>query len=147
MKIKLLITLALAASVAVIAAVFPKANKDKESLTLQVLMAVLERLHFAPQKIDDSLSQEIYKEYLDGMDRSKRFLLSSEVEQLAVYKNSIDEQIDATTFEFFNLTNTLMESGTKRAQRVYQSIIDQEISITSSKTYSSTNRDFKTGSN
>ena len=134
MKIKLLITLALAASVAVIAAVFPKANKDKESLTLQVLMAVLERLHFAPQKIDDSLSQEIYKEYLDGMDRSKRFLLSSEVEQLAIYKNSIDEQIDATTFEFFNLTNTLMESGTKRAQRVYQSIIDQEISINSSKT-------------
>ena len=60
MKIKLFITLALAASVAVIAAVFPKANKDKESLTLQVLMAVLERLHFAPQKIDDSLSQEIY---------------------------------------------------------------------------------------
>ncbi len=134
MKIKLLITLALAASVAVIAAVFPKANKDKESLTLQVLMAVLERLHFAPQKIDDSLSQEIYKEYLDGMDSSKRFLLGSEVEQLAIYKNNIDEQIDATTFEFFNLTNTLMESGIKRAQRVYQSIIDQEISITSSKT-------------
>ena len=134
MKIKLFITLALAASVAVIAAVFPKANKDKESLTLQVLMAVLERLHFAPQKIDDSLSQEIYKEYLDGMDNNKRFLLSSEVEQLAIYKNSIDEQIDATTFEFFNLTNTLMESGIKRAQRVYQSIIDQEISITSSKT-------------
>ena len=53
------------------------------------------------------------------MDNNKRFLLSSEVEQLAIYKNSIDEQIDATTFEFFNLTNTLMESGIKRAQRVY----------------------------
>ena len=134
MKVKLLIIIALAASVAVIAAVFPKANKDKESLTLQVLMAVLERLHFAPQEVDDSLSQEIYKEFLEGMDRSKRFLLSSEVEQLAVYKNSIDEQIDASTFEFFDMTNTFMENGTKRAQRIYESIIDLEVSITSSNT-------------
>ncbi len=133
MKIKLLIIIALAASVAVIAAVFPKTNKDKESLTLQVLMAVLERLHFAPQDVDDSLSQEIYKEFLDGMDRSKRFLLSSEVDQLSVFENSIDDQINASTFEFFDLTNTLMESSTKRAQRLYESIIAEEISITSNK--------------
>lgn len=131
MKIKLLITLALAASVAVIAAVFPKANKDKESLTLQVLMAVLERLHFSPQEIDDSLSQEIYKEYLDGMDRSKRFLLSSEVDQLKVYQNSIDEQINASSFEFFDLSNTLMENGIARSQKIYESLIDEEISLTS----------------
>ena len=131
MKIKLLITLALAASVAVIAAVFPKANKDKESLTLQVLMAVLERLHFSPQEIDDSLSQEIYKEYLDGMDRSKRFLLSSEVDQLKVYQNSIDEQINASSFEFFDLSNTLMENGIARSQKIYESLIDEEISLSS----------------
>lgn len=133
MKIKLLIILALAASVAVIAAVFPKENKDKESLTLQVLMAVLERMHFAPQEIDDSLSQEIYNEYLDGMDRNKRFLLQSEVDQLAVYENQIDEQINASTFEFFDLTHTLMENGIARAQKIYESLIEKDISLTSDK--------------
>lgn len=130
MKIKLLITLGLAASVAVIAAVFPTANKDKESLTLQVLMAVLERLHFSPQEIDDSLSEEIYNEYLEGMDRSKRFLLSSEVDQLAVFKDKIDEQIQGSTFEFFDLTNTLMESGISRAQKIYETLIMEEVSLT-----------------
>lgn len=133
MKIKLLITVALVASVAVFAAVFPTANKDKESLTLQVLMAVLEKLHFAPQDVDDSLSQEIYKEYLDGMDRNKRFLLKSEVAQLAIHQNNIDEQINATTFEFFDLSNTLMENAISRAQGVYESVINQEVSLTRNK--------------
>ena len=133
MKVKLLITLALAASVAVFAAVFPKANKDKESLTLQVLMAVLEKLHFAPQDVDDDLSQEIYKEFLDAMDRNKRFLLSEEVDQLAVHKNNIDEQINGTTFEFFDLSNTLMENAISRAQGIYESVIDEEVSLTRNK--------------
>ncbi len=133
MKVKLLIILALAASVAVFAAVFPKANKDKESLTLQVLMAVLEKLHFAPQEVDDSLSEEIYSEYLDAMDRNKRFLLSGEVEQLAVHKKNIDEQINGTTFEFFDLSNTLMEQAITRAQGIYESVIDQEVSLTRNK--------------
>jgi len=106
MKIKLIITLALAASVALIASVFPKENKDKESLTLQVLMAVLDRLHFAPKDIDDSLSQEIYSEFLNEMDRNKRFLLKSEVNRLATFENSIDDQINASSFEFFDLMNT-----------------------------------------
>lgn len=129
MKVKLLILLALAASVAVFAAVYPKANKDKESLTLQVLMAVLEKLHFAPQDVDNDLSQEIYQEYLDAMDRNKRFLLSNEVDQLAVYKNNIDEQINGTTFEFFDLSNTLMESAISRAQGIYERVIDEEVSL------------------
>lgn len=133
MKIKLLVILALAASVAVFAAVYPKANKDKESLTLQVLMAVLEKLHFAPQEVDDDLSQEIYKEYLDGMDRNKRFLLQNEVDQLAVYKNNIDEQIKGTTFEFFDLSNNLMELAISRAQRIYESVIEEEVSLTRDK--------------
>ena len=133
MKIKLIITLALAASVALIASVFPKENKDKESLTLQVLMAVLDRLHFAPKDIDDSLSQEIYSEFLNEMDRNKRFLLKSEVNRLATFENSIDDQINASSFEFFDLMNTSIENGISRAKTIYDEVIKEDISLSMDK--------------
>lgn len=129
MKLKLIIILALAATAAVIAAVLPNNDKDKESLTLQVLMAVLERMHFQPTEMNDETSEKIYTEYLKGMDTSKRFLLQSDVDQLEPYRKQLDNEILASTFEFFDKSNGLMENAITRTKAIYESLKNEEIEI------------------
>lgn len=131
MKFKLLGLIILLASVAMIAKVYPKDNKDKESLTLQVLMAVLDKMHFKPQDINDQLSAEVYKEFLDGLDRNKRFLMADEVKELDQYRDQIDDQIKGSTFEFFESANNLMENAITRSQSIYESLIDTDIALNS----------------
>lgn len=129
MKLKLLIIFALAATVAVIAAVLPQDNKDKEGLTMQILLAILERMHFDPADIDDELSTQVYTNYLKSLDNSKRFLLAGDVAQLQAHETLIDDEIQSGSMAFFDLSHSLMDQSIDRANRIYKSIKKEDIEI------------------
>ncbi len=98
-------------------------NPDKEAMTLQSLIQVIEYVHFSPKKIDDELSRSVYKNYLKQIDGAKRYLTQEDIAVLKIHETQIDEQIKARTFEFFNASLPLLENGLKKAENYFNEMI------------------------
>ncbi len=99
-------------------------NLDKEAMTLQSLIQVIEYVHFSPKKIDDELSKSVYKNYLKQIDGAKRYLTQEDLKILGQYELQIDNQINARTFEFFNASLPILENGIKKAENYFDEIIE-----------------------
>lgn len=61
------------------------------------------------------------------MDPGKRFLLQSEVDQLSIYKDKIDDQIKLKQFDLFEASIETIESSRKRAREIYEEVIKGDI--------------------
>jgi len=101
----------------------------KEELTLQAVVKFLERVHYAPKEIDDRLSEQVYENYLKFMDPAKRYLTQDDVAQLEQFRLGIDDEINAGTFEFLNLSASLISSAIKKCEGYYNERISEEINI------------------
>ena len=53
----------------------------------------LTRLHYKPVELDDAMSAEIFKRYLESLDGEHWFLLQSDVEDFQRYQSSLDDAI------------------------------------------------------
>ena len=106
-------------------AYFPQEGegKEKESMILNAVVNYLDALHFNPQDFDDEFSNKVFKGYLEAIDPSKRFLLQSEVDQLSIYQNEIDNQIQLRNFDFFDASLDIIDNSRKRAKTVFSEVI------------------------
>ena len=68
------------------------------------LMGVLQYAHYQPKEVDDSLSAKVYENLLGQLDRTKHFFTQEDLKQLSAHKYSIDDQIKAGRFDFFDQT-------------------------------------------
>lgn len=108
----------------------PAGGDKREALILQGVMTFIEKVHYEPKPIDDSLSVYVYDKYLKATDSGKRFLLASEVAQLELYKYQIDDQVNAKTFEFFDASIAIMDRAITRSKTIYEQVIAMPIDYT-----------------
>ena len=113
------------AAVGVLAAfVFPQlSDEQKEAVLLQTLVRGMERYHYSPQDLDDNFSEKAYNLYLNSIDGGKRFFTAKEVAQLNEHRTQLDDQIQASEFTFFNLSQDLLTNALDRAQGYYRDIL------------------------
>ncbi len=105
--------------------------QEKEPLILNAIMQFLEVYHFEPMAIDDSFSNKAFDNYLKSIDGRKRFLTQDEVNQLSQYKDLLDDQAKAESFEFFDKSVIIIDESRARAQKIYNEIIAEGIDIKS----------------
>jgi len=98
-------------------------NAQKESILMQVVVKRLEKLHYQPATINDEFSKKVYDLYLKRLDYGHRYFTESDLQQLQAFQYSIDDEINAGTFEFFNLSLQLLESALVKTQGFYQEIL------------------------
>lgn len=82
-------------------------DKEKNILILDLLKEGLTHYHYLDKKIDNDFSEQVYNMYLQKLDYNKRFLLQSDVNQLAAYKYKIDDLVNADDFTFFELSKDI----------------------------------------
>jgi len=130
MKFKSSIALFVLAATAFLGAFYPRIDfEEKESMIMHALLSVMEQVHFSPKSMDDQFSEKAYDLYLGAIDPYKRFLTQEEVDQLEVYRTSIDDQAKNRTLEFFDLSVGLIDNADKRAKMLYESLIDGEFDL------------------
>lgn len=110
----------------------PIDNDKREALILQGVLNFINVVHYEVKPIDDSLSTYVYDTYLKSVDSGKRFLTASEVSTLEKYKLQIDDQINATTFEFFDASVVLIDAAYKRSRTIYDEVIKMPIDFNAS---------------
>lgn len=125
------ILVALASVIAFLAFINPFNFQEREAMILTGVMKFMDQVHYNPKIINDELSVVIFDEYIEVLDSRKRFLTQEEVDELAQFRDKIDDQIKIKTFEMFEMSNELIEKGIQRGQRIYASIDVSALDLTS----------------
>ncbi|HMQ48250.1 MAG TPA: carboxy terminal-processing peptidase [Saprospiraceae bacterium] len=120
-----------------VAAYFPaqESGQDKDAVLLKTIMNGFSQLHYQPKNIDDDFSTALFEEYLEQIDYGKRYLLQSEVDELAQFKTSLDDEIEQGSYQFFNTSVELLEKGLNRAEAFTQEILSKPFDFTLDETY------------
>ena len=105
-RLSLYLLLALTSGLLICAALRQPGETDKRKATLEYMITNLEQRHYSPLKMDDTLSERVYKMYLKRLD-SKDFFTQGDMEQIAKNEYKVGSQIANGTFEFFDLVNSL----------------------------------------
>ena len=101
----------------------PANNAEKEAVMIKSMLSSLDRFHYQPQKVDDAFSEKVFKLYLDRIDGNKRWLTQADVDLLDDFETKLDDEADAGTYEFFDLSLKLIERGLDKTQGFYQEIL------------------------
>lgn len=68
-------------------------NNASACFTLQRMNDMIQKLHYRPKPVDDSLSVYVFDEFLAKLDSDNRLFLESEIKKLEVHKYQIDDYI------------------------------------------------------
>ncbi len=103
---------------------------DKDKLLLDLITYVLERGHYEPKDINDDFSVNVFEDFLDIIDPTKRYFLEEDIMEFEQYKFQIDDQIKNTDISFFNLVYDRLMTRMEDAKVIYQQVLDQPFDFT-----------------
>jgi len=122
-------------------------NKEKEAVLINTILRGLDRMHYAPPAIDDGFSSKVYELFLDRIDNGKRFFTQNEVNQLEKYKLELDDQANEGTFEFFDMTQSMMTEALNKTEKYYQEALKAPFDFNVKATYTNEGDDKKFAKN
>ena len=108
---------------AVLSMAFVSDVHERDSLLVSSIIQGLSYSHYAPANIDDNFSKNVYKEYLERLDPAKRFFIQEDINALNAYEFKIDDEIKASEYNFFDLSNELLEKRITVVKSFYQSLL------------------------
>ncbi|GAB4492560.1 MAG: carboxy terminal-processing peptidase [Saprospiraceae bacterium] len=103
----------------------PATSPEKEAALMQAILQGLRQLHFQPKEVDDKFSKQVYDLYLKDVDSGKRFFNKSDIAQLDDFELKLDDEANAGTFHFFDLSIALMDKAIEKTQMWYRDILAQ----------------------
>ena len=60
-------------------------NPSKDKLLIEIVSYVLSRGHFSPTQIDDAFSENVYTNYLNGLDGRHQFFIQADINNFNTY--------------------------------------------------------------
>ena len=85
--------------------VFSFNNPSKDKLLIEIVSYVLNKGHYSPSQINDQFSEEVFQNFLEGVDSRHLFFIQSDIDFFDSFKFKIDDQIKASKIEFFDLSH------------------------------------------
>ncbi|MCE3278264.1 MAG: tail-specific protease [Bacteroidetes bacterium] len=107
-----------------------KIETDKDEAIDQILVQSLNNVHYSPLTMNDDFSEKVFKLYLQRLDFNKKFLLQSDVDDLKKLNHSIDDDVTAGKFGFFDKSFDIITKRVDEAQAYYKEILDKPFDFT-----------------
>ncbi len=107
-----------------VSGIFHKApdSREQEKVILEGVMKFLDIVHFSPKEIDDEFSAQVFEKYINNLDPGKRFFTQEDIAVLLPYKYEIDDQVNAKTLTFFDVSVQIIDQALKRASAIYDEV-------------------------
>ena len=100
-------------------------NPSKDKLLIEIVSYVLNKGHYSPSQINDQFSEEVYKNFLNGVDSRHLFFIQSDIDFFDSFKFEIDDQIKMSKIEFFNLSHQRYLQRLDQVMSFYPSLLNQ----------------------
>ncbi len=100
-------------------------NPSKDKLLIEIVSYVLNKGHYSPSLINNQFSEEVHKNFLNGVDSRHLFFIQSDIDFFDSFKFEIDDQIKASKIEFFNLSHQRYLQRLDQVKSFYPLLLDQ----------------------
>lgn len=100
-------------------------NPSKDKLLIEIVSYVLSRGHFSPSEINDDFSENVYMNYLNGLDGRHQFFIKADINNFNVYRKKIDDQIKGSKIDFFNLSHEKFLQRLGQVKSFYPALLEQ----------------------
>ncbi len=100
-------------------------NDDKDKLLLDLITYVLERGHYEPKDLNDNFSSNVFDDFIDILDPTKRYFLSSDIREFEKYRFQIDDEIKNTDITFFNVVYQRLMKRMIEAKDIYKEVLSE----------------------
>ena len=98
---------------------------DNGKVLINVLLRSLNTTHYQPLILNDEFSKRVFELYLKRLDYNKRFLTSSDVEQLRKYQYQIDDEVKIGSYELFDLSTEIIKNKLKEVEIFYKDLLSR----------------------
>jgi carboxyl-terminal processing protease len=105
-------------------------EKDKTVITENVMSNLLQMGHFKPRLIDDKFSEDVYELYLKRIDINKKFLLQTDINELKLMRNQIDDQLREDKFDFFIKSTEILNKRYAEVEGFYKDLLKTPFDFT-----------------
>lgn len=100
-------------------------NDDKDKFLLELISYVLEKGHYEPKEVNDSFSSNVFDDFIEVIDPTKRYFLESDIREFEKYRFMIDDEIRNTDIEFFNAVYQRLMVRMDEAKEIYKEVLAQ----------------------
>lgn len=94
-------------SSSILGTLIPSPSKDR--ILGEILKGVLENYHITKKKLDDTVSKNAMKLYIERIDYGKQFLTRSDVNALNKYKNDLDDEVSEGKLKIVDVTAKILK--------------------------------------
>ena len=107
----------------------------KEELLGNILKQTLENYHFRKIKIDNSVSEKAFNEFLKKLDYGKQFLTSEDVKKLQLFRLKMDDDMTSGKHELLKQVVALFIERVKQAESYRESIFKNKFDFTKKESF------------
>ena len=98
---------------------------QKQKVIAKAVLRSIERWHYNPADINNDFSQNAFEQYIDKVDYAKRFFTREDINNLSVYKDSLDDHIMNNDFRLYENVNELLDQRIAYVQSFYKDLLEQ----------------------
>jgi carboxyl-terminal processing protease len=98
-------------------------DPEKDKILIYVLKNILTRGHFVEKDMNDAFSEQVYKNFIDGLDPSKRYFTQVDLKKFSRFKYEIDNQLLADDVTFYNTVYQSFIKKIKNAKSYYGALL------------------------
>ena len=109
-------------------------NPERNKLLIDLISFVLDREHFDARDLNDEFSNEVYHSFIEALDPQKRYFYQSDIDELNVYLNEIDDQVRNKELTFFNLAHEKLQKRIEEANSFYKKLLNKPFDFTKNDT-------------
>ena len=112
----------------------PKPRYTREMVLGNILKGALENMHLSNKEIDNSLSENAFKLYLERLDYGKQFLLESDVKSLEKYKRSFDDMLISGDLAVLDTSAELMNKRIGQIEKYVDGLLTKPLDYSKKET-------------
>jgi len=108
---------------------------DKNDIIFELLFGSLNQNHYSPVKIDDTFSEKLFDIYIKRLDYTKKFLLQSDIDELAKYRRDLDNQLLNQKHDFYSKSIELFTKRVKEKENWSKLLLAKPLEFNSIEEY------------
>lgn len=105
-----------------------------DSLLVRVVN-ILSSKHYDAPKMNDDFSKKLYDNVLKKLDDDKHFFTAEDLKRLEKYKTSLDDQIKAGRFDFFDSAWAILNRRMVLLEAHYNKVLEKPFDYNTNQTY------------
>jgi carboxyl-terminal processing protease len=108
---------------------------DKNDVVVELIFGSLNQNHYSPVKIDDAFSEKVFDLYIKKLDYSKKFLVQTDVDELAKDRREIDNQVLNQRHDFYKKSLEMISKRMKEKESWSAEILSKPLDFSGNEEY------------